>query len=271
MSRMCTPWFHVKRAGEVALGECLLLPEHEARHAVQSLRLRTGDAVCAFDGAGAVVMGTLEIETPVHASKKRAPVAQIRVDSASRQQNPPIRVTLIAAACKGARLDVLIEKCTELGVSEIVIAAFERSVVHAREGAAGKLERTALEACKQSKRAHLPTISTGIAQQAAIDAFGEQAGDGAPVLFAHLAPDAEPLGSWIAARFQDWTANRPPEAEPTRVAVVIGPEGGLTETEVTELTARGATPVRLGSHILRVETAAIAAAAAFAVCMPPGD
>lgn len=75
---------------------------------------------------------------------------------------PPRSLTLIVAGCKGPRLRWMVEKCTELGVSELCLAEFERSVVRVSEGHAQKLRTTAIEACKQCGRAWLPEIRCGV-------------------------------------------------------------------------------------------------------------
>ncbi len=136
------------------------------------------------------------------------------------------RVVVAAAVPKGARLDWMVEKLAELGVAEFVPVRFARSVVEPGEGKRRRLEKIALAAAKQS---------------------------GAPVMkisaerpVAQLPPDA-----WLAA---PGSAERPPAGEGM---VVVGPEGGLTPEE----DARFARRFSLGPTILRIETAAVVAAA----------
>ena len=158
------------------------------------------------------------------------------------------RLTLITAACKGDRLDWLIEKGTELGVARFVLAEFERSVVHSSADQVTRFLRASLEACKQSRRAWLPEIEAGgTLTQAVSDAP-------APLIVAHVSESAPFLGDYLRAN----------GAAASQLTAVIGPEGGLTEAEVSMLSARGATIVRLASTILRVETAALAVAAVWA-------
>jgi 16S rRNA (uracil1498-N3)-methyltransferase len=141
-------------------------------------------------------------------------------------QIPPVVVA--AAAPKGARLDWMIEKLAELGVAEFIPVKFARSVVEPGEGKRKRIEKIALAAAKQS---------------------------GAPVMrispekaVAQLPPDA-----WLAS---PGGAERPPTGGG---CVVIGPEGGLTSEEEARFVRR----FSLGPTILRIETAAVVAAARF--------
>jgi 16S rRNA (uracil1498-N3)-methyltransferase len=166
---------------------------------------------------------------------------------------PSATLTLIAAACKGARLTWMLEKLTELGTTEIVIAEFERSVVHASAAHEKKLRRTALEAGKQSQRAWLPEVRCGATLADAVPGS-----PGGSLIVAHPSPDAPPLTSRLHGQVL-------PESCFT---AVVGPEGGLTEAELALLLDRGGGLVRLAPHILRVETAAVAVAANWAAHLP---
>jgi len=227
------------------------LDETEGRHALASLRLRPGDAVTLFDGCGHVARATLLAgETgaarPAH---RRARQSTVRVDVIETVSPPAHALTLIVPGCKGDRLDWLVEKCTELGVTRLLFTEFERSVVHVPNTRVEKLRRAAIEACKQCRRAWLPSIrvlATLTDAQAAVGA--------ARVLVAHPADDAAPLGPWLT----DHLSTVP------ELAVVIGPEGGLSDSEVDLLRSASGQLVRLAEHILRVETAAVAVAAAWA-------
>src|SRR5262245_79128 len=106
---------------DLAVGRLDIDPT-QARHALRTLRLRPGDAVTLFDGRGASALATLT------AGPARA--LRVTVDRVDHAPPPVARLTLIIAAPKGPRLDWMVEKCTELGVSRIALADFERSVVH---------------------------------------------------------------------------------------------------------------------------------------------
>lgn len=244
------------------------LDEDQSRHARLSLRLRPGDALTLFDGRGRVARARLAgpgaAAAPGSApsgSRSRSRRAVALVEAVMTVPPPTRTLTLIAAACKGPRLDWMIEKCTELDVTRIVLAEFERSIVRPGAGAAEKLARTALEACKQCRRAWLPEIAVGEPLAAAIEPFRARgtapAAPAPPRDSSLLVCDPEgavPLAGWLHAH----------GGSLRHLVAVVGPEGGLTEGERAMLIEAGAQPIRLGEHILRVETAALAVAANWA-------
>lgn len=229
-------------------GSTVTLDEAETRHALQVLRLSAGAEVLLLDGAGGVARGALR------AAGKRQ--RTIEVDIVQRAQAPPPAraLTLLVAGCKGARLDWLVEKCTELGVRSLVFAEFERSVVHVGENHLEKLQRTAIEACKQCGQRWLPQLRTGEPIDAAVRHWqrGPGGGPAAQLLLCHPHEQSPRLGRLLAGRAL------------TAAAAIIGPEGGLSEGEAQRFMAAGAEPVLLADELLRVETAAVAVAAVFA-------
>lgn len=162
-------------------------------------------------------------------------------------------VTLVQGLAKGDKLDLIVEKTVELGVEAVVPVAFERSVVRLDDERARKrgerLRRVAAAAAKQAQRAYVPAVSDPqptstllrvLADFDVVLVAWEDAG-GAPGIGQALA---------IAGASRD-----------SRVAIVVGPEGGLSEQEVAALTGSGAIVVTLGEFVLRTETAGIVAAA----------
>ncbi len=244
------------------------LDETEARHARLSLRLRPGDAISLFDGRGRLARarlaepGSATAPGPARAGSRSTSRRCLALVEAVMTVPPPARtLTLITAACRGARLDWMIEKCTELGVTRIVLAAFERSVVRPAAGAEEKMARTALEACKQCRRVWLPEIAAGASLTEAIGPFCtppvSAAAPACPRRPSLLV--CEPLSTLSLA---DWLHAHAGESR--HMAAVIGPEGGLSDAERAMLSQAGAQPVRLAEHTLRVETAAVAVAANWA-------
>ncbi|MFN0138400.1 MAG: RsmE family RNA methyltransferase, partial [Phycisphaerae bacterium] len=137
----------------------IALDEDESRHALTVLRMRSGERAIAVDLCGHVALGVLE---PQPASgRKAAPRAVVRVERVELVAPPSNPLTLIVAAPKGPRLDWLVEKCTELGVSRLVLAEFERSVVRVGEGVIERQRRRSAEACKQCERAWALEIEGG--------------------------------------------------------------------------------------------------------------
>jgi len=207
------------------------------------LRLRPGDRVELFDGQGGHATATLVDEAAPGRGARRGGGAVVEVGDVRVEPVPARRLTLCVAACKGPRLDWLVEKCTELGVDRIHLAAFERSVVHVRAAHVARLLKVAVEACKQCGRNRLPLLSAGDAWPLA------PAPDERLVV---CDPDASAtIGEYIASG-------------PGALTAVIGPEGGLTDAEHDCLRSMQAVPVRLAAHVLRVETAAVAVAATWA-------
>lgn len=169
----------------------------------------------------------------------------VQLEKRTRIEPPARRLTLIAAAPKADRLRWMVEKCTELGATSLMVAEFERSVVHVRADQSEKLRRYAIEACKQCGRAWLPEIECGLsALPAAESASGHR-------FVADLTPGAAPLSQALAACGDE-------------AVVLVGPEGGLAPGEREALTGNQVQAVSLGANTLRTETAAIAIAAVWA-------
>ncbi|MCH8805713.1 MAG: 16S rRNA (uracil(1498)-N(3))-methyltransferase [Planctomycetes bacterium] len=231
------------------------LDEEQSRHALRSLRLRSGDALELFDGAGRVAVGPLmpnsDLGSAVEGGRlARGPrTATITVDRIRETPPQARRLTLLIAGCKGPRLTWMIEKCTELGVTRICLCDFARSVVKVGESHVSKLRRTAIEACKQCGRNWLPAIE---ANHKLASFLGDRPAE--TLLVASPAEETLSLGGWLAGS----------GGRLATLTVVIGPEGGLRDDELQALADDGAQSVHLAEHTLRVETAAVAMVAAWA-------
>lgn len=224
------------------VGDQAALPRDEARHAARVLRLGPGDRVCALDGAG--TRWAAEI-LPTDGEGLRVRLLEKLPDNES-----VLRLTLYQGLPKAEKLDFIVQKLTELGARSVAPVRMERCVVKL-DGKDGKkraerLSRIAAEAAKQCRRG----LVTQIAEPMSWDeALGRMA--------AHdlvLVPWEEAEG----LRLRDVYARRPDARD---IALVIGPEGGMSEGEVRRLNEAGALSVTLGPRILRTETAAVAAAA----------
>lgn len=236
---MLGPWFHC----DDLVPDLIALDDAEAAHAAASRRLVPGDRCVLFDGRGQ--LAECEIVDAAGRAAGRRSDREFRVAVRARHavERPAGGLRLFVASPKKDRLEWMIEKCTELGAAHITLTEFDRSIVHPGAGKLDRLARTAVEACKQSQRAWLPTIDGPISADAAIGAVAASAFAVADV------GGGLRLSEWIASTRAD------------SAALFIGPEGGISERERSAFAARAAVTIRLAAGILRIETAAVAAAA----------
>ncbi|RLK44152.1 16S rRNA (uracil(1498)-N(3))-methyltransferase [Cupriavidus plantarum] len=235
------PRFYVEAA--LAADATLELPDTVVRHA-QVLRLAPGDAVTLFDGRGGSHLATL-----VELGKRRA-VVQVGPHDAAEAELP-FRVTLAQGLAGGDKMDWLIEKAVELGVSAIQPLQAHRSVVRLSGERAAKREAhwqaLIAAACEQCGRNRLPAL----APVATVEAW-------------LAAPPSPPAGARLLVSPRA-TASLPTLAAAERAAwlaggvtLLIGPEGGLAPEEENMALRAGFTAVSLGPRILRTETAGLA-------------
>ncbi len=220
-----------------AAGGTALLQGEEARHALAARRLASGDAIALFNGRGTVADGRI-----ARVERKSAALA-ITIEHMERQA-PPRSITLASALPKGDRMAVLLDMGTQLGMTRFVPLQCERSVVKATIKAHTRWERVCLEACKQARRSYVPRIAAAVTP----DRIRGAVGDDAEIWV------ADPAGAPIQELISDSTN------EPSLV-IMVGPEGGFTATEIDSIVQQGGRRVALGSAILRIETAAVAALA----------
>jgi len=203
-------------------------------------RLAVGDAIVVFDGAGR--------EAPAVAVEVGAAHAVLDVAAPREVPRPAPHVTVVQSALKGERMDWCLEKLVEVGADAVVVVETARAVVRLDADRRAKRQvrhqRIAQEAARQCGRADVPPVVALPDLKAAL------AGLAAEVrLVADPATDAPVLAA------VPLTA--------ASVALVVGPEGGLTVDEIAAAVAAGCVPVSLGATVLRAETAG--AAAVFAI------
>jgi 16S rRNA (uracil1498-N3)-methyltransferase len=222
---------------DLSLGAEIGLTERAARH-LMVLRLRNGDAITLFNGQGAEYAAEL---TRVAAGQALARVLS-RHDS---ERESPLSIVLAQGISGGDRMDMAVQKSTELGVSKIVPLASERSVVRLSSDRAEKRvahwRNIVIAACEQCGRNRVPEV-TAITD---ISDFYQETGAGLRLL---LAPD---MGH-----------NLKQLLPPREVTLLVGPEGGLTAREREDAERSGFVPVRFGPRVLRTETAPLAVIAA---------
>jgi 16S rRNA (uracil1498-N3)-methyltransferase len=224
----------------LAAGAEIALPAGAAHHALHVLRLKAGDAVTLFDGAGGEYAGQLAQASP------RAIAVRI-LERRAIERESPLAVTLVQGLAAADRMDYAVQKAVELGAAAIAPVMTARSV--ARLDAARAARRAehwrqiAIAACEQSGRNRLPQVHVPRALAAWLRAASTAQ------LRVLLAPDA-------AGSLGDLP--KPAGA----IELLIGPEGGFTAEESAAALAAGFRAVRLGPRILRTETAGAAMLAA---------
>lgn len=217
------------------------LPPDAAHHASRVLRLREGDAVQIFDGAGNECQGVI-----AELGGKRVVVGSIAATSTDRES--PLQAVLAQAMASSEKMDWVIQKATELGVTEIQPLDTERSVARLTpERTAKRVEhwqQVAISACEQCGRNLLPKIHAPLDIMVWLQQMKELPDTKIillPESMASLHAQAKPHG---------------------KVILLIGAEGGFTQAESDSALRCGFTPIRMGARVMRTETAAIAGLAA---------
>ncbi|UPO78343.1 16S rRNA (uracil(1498)-N(3))-methyltransferase [Arthrobacter sp. Helios] len=231
-------------------GAVFSLTGPEARHAVAVKRLAPGEDVDIVDGGGLRLRGTVRSADP---SLLEVEVREVETEPAAGQE-----LILVQALAKGDRDEQAIEAATELGVDTVIPWQSERSIVRwrAEKAAKGRAKWQAVvtSAAKQSRRSRLPQV-LDVTDSRALPA--RLAGVDL-VLVLHEEADA-PFAQAVESIRRGQPAGSADEGHPVSIAVIVGPEGGISPAELDALRAAGATAVRLGPHVLRSSSAGPAA------------
>ena len=215
--------------------------QEESHHAVDVLRLRSGDSAAIFDGKGT--------EARVRLTQVSAEEVSYETLSTTRNPSPSCRIRFGQALIKPVGMDLLIQKLTELGVSEIWPIASERSVSKpsGEKRISHRWESIALSACKQSGQNWLPKIH----EVGPLDYFLSAPNPAPPAgrIIGSLQPEAKPLPALLAAVRQ---VEKTPALD-----LLIGPEGDFTPAEIGRARSAGFQPASLGPLVLRSETASL--------------
>lgn len=214
-----------------------LIITEDAYHIARSLRMAVGDTVSVSDKCGTVYRCAL--------SFIRDSVCECEIlEKEAAKSEPAAKITLYMAYPKGDKLEYIIQKAVELGVSRIVPFESERCIKRPREDKLEKqndrLSKIALEAAKQCGRAIIPTVSLPLSY----DKMLSEAKKAELALFCYEGEGAVSLKK--ALRSQDSFGT---------VSVTVGSEGGFSEKEFIKAKEAGLVPVNLGPRILRCETA----------------
>lgn len=214
----------------------------ENHHLLRVLRLGDGDRVGVFDGCGREAVAEIAVQSGSE--------VVLKVVSEVSTAPAEARIVLVQAVPKGRRMDLVIEKATELGVSSVWPIVTERVVVRLdeskRRDRVERWRRIARNAARQCGLARIPDVlpvcgyGDAVTRCSSFDI----------VLLGSLSPDASPIRSVIEKA-------KTRISDEGRVALLIGPEGDLTSDEIRLAEERGAVQVNLGTRVLRTETAAL--------------
>ena len=227
--------------GPLAAGLEVVLPEQAGEHLARVLRLERGHPLVLFNGDGREFRG--EIATLA----KRAVTARVLDDGTATDRESPLRLTLVQGVARGEKMDLVLQKATELGVARIVPIITERTEVKLDAERTGRRlahwQAVIAGACEQSGRTTLPLLDVPmrLAQWAA--ALGADSG---------LRLALDPQGAVSPRTLPAFDS----------ATLVVGPEGGLSDNDLGILDQVDFLGLRLGPRILRTETAGLAAIAA---------
>ena len=224
---------------------------NDAHHISRALRMAVGDRITLCDSRGC------EYDCVLKSFAEGQVVADI-VSVHQQDTEPPYRLVLYQALPKGDKLDTVIQKSVECGVSRIVPFESERCVVRVKPEAEEKKrerrQRIALEAAKQCGRGVLPEVSATLSFEAML----QDAASADLVLFCFEGEGTVPLPRLLREH---------PVPEGGVIALIVGSEGGFSLAEAARITAEGCLPTGLGKRILRTETAPIFALACIAAVL----
>ena len=227
--------FYAVSAGSAEPGHLLILDGDEGHHAVKVRRIETGEQIEIIDGLGARAAGT------VQSVSKQACVMLVESIEHDAEVVPPL--TVIQALTKKDRADQVIELLTEVGVDTIIPWRAQRSVM---KEVPAKWARIVVESCKQSRQARFPDVHEVTETAQIVQGVRDQVTLGVQVLICHERATA-PIAEVVLA-------------DATGYVIVIGPEGGLTDDEISALVDAGGQLVLMGPSVLRAATAGAVAA-----------
>ncbi len=220
--------------------ETLTIDGDEARHILSVLRHGAGDEIDVVDGRGTKYRVLID--------EVSRDFLQGRILSRTRMENEPqCHITLAQAICRKEKMDFLVEKTTEIGVASIIPIVTETNLVKVGEASREKNKidrwrRLAIAAMKQSLRTVLPEIH----DVTPFDQLLPRIGNFDLCLIASLDKDAKNVRDCEQLK-----------TKPDRVLLIVGPEAGFTDEELSKAKAQGAIPISLGSRRLRTETAGV--------------
>ncbi len=221
----------------------VVVSDEDYRYLVRVLRLAVGDNVTLFDGRG------LEADARIARLGPRAVELKVHARREAVASNGPV-VTLIQALARGEKLDLVVQKATELGVGRVIPVTTERAVPRLETMRATsrrvRWQKIAREAARQSGRADVPEVEPVTSLAVAVQAAPRE---------------ALKLILWEQSRGHVRLKEILPATAPSGIVIAVGPEGGFSDGEVEHAKEAGFISIGLGPRILRTETASLAALA----------
>jgi len=230
---------------ETIVGKCIRLTGDDASHISRVLRMKVGEEIIVCDSQGT------DYRTIISAISDHDVEVDI-LDSYLSENEPALEITLFQGLPKGDKMELIIQKCVELGVSRIVPMATEFAVAKISDSKSEikKLTRwnkVSEEAAKQSGRGRLPNVTNMMSIAEAIELSR-----GMDMAFVPYEKSSE-----IDAKGLSQLLKRDGQ-KPSKIGFFIGPEGGFSKKEIAQFIENSITPVSLGKRILRTETAGMA-------------
>jgi 16S rRNA (uracil1498-N3)-methyltransferase len=227
-------FYHSK---SININETIIMDDFAAHHALKVMRLKTNDQLILFNGDGSDFTGQV-----IRISKRRVEVSIKSKKNIKNESN--LKVILLQALTSSEKMDLIIQKTTELGISEIQPIICERSIVKIKnekiEKKLSHWRQVSIAACEQCGRAKIPTIH----KPENIIKYLEKTESKKDTKII-LSPEAtKSLNNFIPNMKQD-------------IKVLIGPEGDFTKQELDFSIQKGFSPIKIGPRILRTETASM--------------
>ncbi len=252
---MSAPVFVARSAGregqqvplaQLVSGDRVLVGGPEGAHGARAMRLMPGEFADLVDGEG------FRLSCEVASTNRERGEVEFKVLKARQEPLRRPELTLVQALAKGGRDELAVQSATELGVDHVVPWQADRSVVRwqpaKRTKAMSKWEAALLSAAKQSRRASIPKLSGLLDTPALVEEVRRWVSDGQLVLVCH-----EQVSESLRQAVE---ASGDPKGG---VTVIVGPEGGISDSELAALREAGGTPVLLGPEVLRSSSAGPAA------------
>lgn len=213
----------------------LELPEEQSHYLSKVLRMQAGRELVLFNGEGG------EYGATVVAVSKKSVLVEVGVFTAENRESP-LKLELAIGVSRGDRMDWVLQKATELGVTKITPLITERTEVklggERADKKVGHWQQILVSACEQCQRNLLPVLSE-------------------PMAFSDWVAQCDAELKFVL-HHRD-SKGLPADVTPKSLALLVGPEGGLTEDEIGQAVGLGFEPLTLGPRVLRTETAPVAA------------